>query len=654
MITYSKKTIFVLLLSLRASAVIHNQIHDCDETFQVLEPVHYLLYDYAFQSWELSSEYALRSYLYAFVFSCIVFPVRVVLLVTGVEHARKKILFYLLRACVAVFTAKSDALVVVEAIRMERRVGAVCLLVMSFSTGFFCAATSLLANTFAMACVSRAVANALAYQNFCSSKSSNNSSNRRSSSKSNKKKKRKEKVSDEEEEEEEEIVEIEEVVIESRAMERACMWCVVAVIVGWPFAGIACVPIGIFSVCIIRMKRTFRAIVVPSLLLMLISTFCDTLFYGGFSNGFLRTKLISSVFNLIKYNVRGTGGSKLYGTENYSFYFRNLFLHFNVAFLLALPAPLLAFFSHVLQNIRQRNKELKKKQTTNITTKLVPWKAMMVCALPFHVALIFFSLMPHKEERFLYIAYGPLALSCGISVAAIFDTFRIFKRIKLPGKENSIFVKGIRRAMSLLAAEFGILLLIVFMLVSASRTYALVSYYGAPIEIYGALPLKPHGWLPDRKLQDEINVCVGDEWYRFPSHFHLPNERYRLRFIKGAFTGALPMYYEGKALHGTAGAPEGLNDKNQEHERQWFLNATERCDFLIESDETKDSEKYFDKDLGWDIVKSLPFLDNSKSSHFLARTLYIPGYSEKRNVYTQYHLKVRTKNLETGELLELS
>jgi hypothetical protein len=114
------------------------------------------------------------------------------------------------------------------------------------------------------------------------------------------------------------------------------------------------------------------------------------------------------------------------------------------------------------------------------------------------------------------------------------------------------------------------------------------------------------------------------------------------------------MYYEGKALHGTAGAPEGLNDKNQEHERQWFHNATERCDFLIESDETKDSEKYFDKDLGWDIVKSLPFLDNSKSSHFLARTLYIPGYSEKRNVYTQYHLKVRTKNLETGELLELS
>ena len=37
--------------------------------------------------------------------------------------------------------------------------------------------------------------------------------------------------------------------------------------------------------------------------------------------------------------------------------------------------------------------------------------------------------MPHKEERFLYIVYGPLALSTGITVAAIFDTFKTFSRV---------------------------------------------------------------------------------------------------------------------------------------------------------------------------------------------------------------------------------
>ena len=115
------------------------------------------------------------------------------------------------------------------------------------------------------------------------------------------------------------------------------------------------------------------------------------------------------------------------------------------------------------------------------------------------------------------------------------------------------------------------------------------------------------------------------------------------------------MYFESAAGKGTAGSPVGLNDKNQAHENQWFNpNASSPCDFLVETDETNDGQKYFNEkpnDYGWDIVRSLPFLDNSKSTDFLARTLYIPGYSEKYNVYTKYHLKMRTKNIATGERL---
>jgi len=311
-------------------------------------------------------------------------------------------------------------------------------------------------------------------------------------------------------------------------------------------------------------------------------------------------------------------------------------------------------FSHAFQCILEAKQKKTKASSSTSKRRKVPWLALLFCALPFHVALVFFSLMPHKEERFLYIVYGPLALSTGITVAAIFDTFKTFSRVIKRAKIGQ-FIKSSQRAFSLLGALLGVLSLMLFIVLSASRTFALITYYGAPIEVYASLPVNPLEWLPDKRPSDDINVCVGDEWYRFPSHFHLPNEKYRIRFIKGAFNGALPMYFESAAGKGTAGAPVGLNDKNQAHVNQWFFpNASSPCDFLVETDETNDSQKYFKaepNDYGWDVVRSLPFLDNSKSTDFLARTLYIPVYSEKHNVFTKYYLKVRTKNIASGKSL---
>lgn len=50
-----------------------------------------------------------------------------------------------------------------------------------------------------------------------------------------------------------------------------------------------------------------------------------------------------------------------------------------------------------------------------------------------------------------------------------------------------------------------------------------------------------------------IPVCTGAEWYRFPSAFHLPGERYRLRFIKSGFSGLLPRQFEESEV--SVGAP---------------------------------------------------------------------------------------------------
>jgi hypothetical protein len=42
---------------------------------------------------------------------------------------------------------------------------------------------------------------------------------------------------------------------------------------------------------------------------------------------------------------------------------------------------------------------------------------------------------------------------------------------------------------------------------------------------------------------NDVNVCVGKEWHRFPSSFFLPNNNWNLKFIKSEFNGQLPAPY---------------------------------------------------------------------------------------------------------------
>lgn len=46
-------------------------------------------------------------------------------------------------------------------------------------------------------------------------------------------------------------------------------------------------------------------------------------------------------------------------------------------------------------------------------------------------------------------------------------------------------------------------------------------------------------------------VCVGSEWYRYPSAFFLPSDSYRLAFVDFGFKGMLPTEFNTSAV----GAP---------------------------------------------------------------------------------------------------
>jgi alpha-1,2-mannosyltransferase len=63
----------VLLVIARLISAAANIIHDCDETYNYLEPLHFLLFGSGMQTWEYSSQYALRSYLYLLLHATLLF-----------------------------------------------------------------------------------------------------------------------------------------------------------------------------------------------------------------------------------------------------------------------------------------------------------------------------------------------------------------------------------------------------------------------------------------------------------------------------------------------------------------------------------------------------------------------------------------------------
>ncbi len=60
---------FALLAAARLISALLNIIHDCDETYNYLEPLHFVLYGSGMQTWEYGAQYALRAYIYLLLHS---------------------------------------------------------------------------------------------------------------------------------------------------------------------------------------------------------------------------------------------------------------------------------------------------------------------------------------------------------------------------------------------------------------------------------------------------------------------------------------------------------------------------------------------------------------------------------------------------------
>ncbi|RMJ14375.1 hypothetical protein CDV36_005985 [Fusarium kuroshium] len=526
-------------------------IQDCDETFNYWEPTHYLSYGYGLQTWEYSPDYAIRSWLYI-ALHAIVGNVRRLL-----PHSTKVGEFFFIRFGLAFVCALCQTvLFLVTSTTLNSRIGLFYLIATVMSPGNFHASTAFLPSSFAMYLVTLGAA---AFMNWKGGLKTS----------------------------------------------QGMFWFAAAGILGWPFASALCAPFILEELVLVlfgtktawweAFVRVGRGVV--SAILLLASDFIVNLF-------FYKQKVVVT-WNIVKYNIfSSSSGPELYGTEPWTFYFKNLALNFNIWFILALAALPLFILQKIISPSAQGFQ-------SGLRT--------VVFVAPFYMWLGIFSSQPHKEERFMYPAYPFLALNSAISLHMILTALGNSDPKTLIGKipaQLKLFFVTVTMILSVDVALF--------------RVYGVWSAYSAPMSIYSPLWESAEGAAPLGREED--TVCLGKEWYRFPSSYFLPRDIHA-KFVRSEFRGLLPGEFSEAETgfgfwSGTWLPTTGMNDQNEEDVGKYT--ELRACSFLVDTQypERKDplppnEPDYIADQENWEIVKCEPFLD-AANTHLLARTLWIP------------------------------
>lgn len=325
---------------------------------------------------------------------------------------------------------------------------------------------------------------------------------------------------------------------------------------GWPFASALSLPV------LLGTKRKFKLIkygIIGTIIFGIPTVLIDSKMYG---------KLVLAPVNIILYNIFASGrGPDLYGTEPWTYYPLNLFLNFNLIIPVASLGLTLIYF--------WRGPRL------TVVSSLIVWLAI-------------FMPQPHKEERFMYPIYPIICLVASLSFDSIYK-FLSSKKIVL---------------MLLLTMVSTSTLL------SMSRYLLLVKGYSAPLYVYGQLDQLNVA----SNINNNINLCVGKEWHRFPSSFFLPDARWKIEFIKSEFAGQLPKHF-----NGTDVTHRDFNDENREEFSRYL--SIDQCHLIVDTDYpnwTKLEPRYSAQ---YPILLTSKFLDATHTK-FPWRSFYVPFLSE--------------------------
>lgn len=346
---------------------------------------------------------------------------------------------------------------------------------------------------------------------------------------------------------------------------------------GWPFASACLVPVAVDLLARYGPLRVFGWGAASAVLLVAPVVAVDSAFYR---------RLVFPAANIVRYNVLDSEtSSELYGVEPLSYYLLNLALNFNAAALLVAMAPL-------------------------VVAVALPLRAALRALWLLSPAFLWLAIMlpqPHKEERFLFVVY-PL-----LCVAAALASYELTRRWA--------WTRALERLAALAFVGFSVL-----------RSASLVVNYGAPLAVwahFAALPLE----------RGPVNVCVGQEWHRFPASFFLPHDGVALRYVDSGFRGLLPKPFA-PFPRGIYEPPSGMNRYNRE-ERDRYT-AIQDCDYLIDLAPAPPTANGTE----WTVLFEAPFFERSQSIASnavdrISQLVHVPRVSERHLQQRNYRLLKR-------------
>ncbi|VIO95102.1 Plasmid Maintenance Protein containing protein [Brugia malayi] len=411
----------------------------------------------------------------------------------------------------------------------------------------------------------------------------------------------------------------------------------VSALVSWPFAAILGLPI-VLEMLVVRPRElafTFcnYALIAGSTIVIALVT-VDAYYFG---------KIVLAPLNIVLYNVFSSHGPNLYGIEDVKFYIKNLLLNWNVIIILF---PFSVPFAGLAYVLTRSSRQLVHCIAREMS--LVYWRRFLPVLFIFLSVMLWFAvffLQPHKEERFLFPVYPLLAVLAAVTLDAL--------------PRVGIYLLGGRSRSFWQACVIGWLM--IFSVMSVSRSAALYRNFFSPVELYKVLDKHMLNYTNHNELFSAennsmvIHICIGKEWYRFPSSFFLPsgikNKKNQvlvaeLNFIKSEFTGLLPKpYMKGFLPEVTRVIPTDMNDLNREEISRYI--DIGQCDFLIDLetlDTTVLEPNYAEQTNIWRSVVKKKFLLSSYS-HPVYRSFYIPFITGSNNVYGNYHLLERIHNV---------
>lgn len=380
----------------------------------------------------------------------------------------------------------------------------------------------------------------------------------------------------------------------------------VSALVGWPFSVILGLPAAYDIILCKKKWLLFLKWSAFSLVLILIPVVViDSRYFG---------KLAVAPLNIVLYNVFTSHGANLYGSEPWSFYFLNGFLNFNFVFIFALfSLPVLVLVWYLVHLARTKHAD----------------PSFIISLMPLYIWIAVFFPQSHKEERFLFPVYPMICLAGAVTVD---NLQKIFYYIFIK-KKVSHYLESTN--------WIAIVLCILYCFVSLSRTAGVYKAYRAPVETFMELTkVSSDEELHPLPSDYPVNICIGKEWYRFPSSFFLPHN-WHLQFLKSEFRGQLPKPFS-HLPNATQIIPTDMNDQNlEEHSRYVDL---KQCDYIVDSDfpSESDLEPSYSRDKQWRVISTIPFLDSHRSSKFL-RAFYIPYFTDFRCIYVDYNLLQNTR-----------